>query len=305
MTETNIAANGVNTMPPRVTEWQRFRKAFFSRKIVILGMVLIGIFLIFALFCGSPDGQTPWLAPYAPYKINMSNVLASPSWEHWLGTDTSGRDILSRIMYGARTALTIGLIATGISAIIGCALGMISAFFGRWVSMIIMRIVDTFMCIPSILLAMMIASVLGHGMQNLIIALTIGSIPMYVRMMNGVALSVRQNDYVLAGKAMGASNWRMIITHIFPNSVSPIIIQTTLQLGFLILAEAGLSYLGIGIRPPTAAWGSMVVEGVVRLRDFPILTLAPGIAVMLTVFGFNLVGDGLRDALDPRLRGRL
>jgi peptide/nickel transport system permease protein len=304
MTETNVAT-GVQFTPSRFSEWQRLRKAFFSRRIVILGLVVMGIFLIFAFFCGSLDGKTPWLAPYDPYKMDLTNTLASPSWEHWLGTDTMGRDIFSRIMYGARTALTIGLVTTGISVVIGCVLGMISAFFGRWTSMVIMRITDTFMCIPMILLAMLVASILGNGMHNVIIALTIGSIPMYVRMMNGVALSISQNDYILAGKAMGVSSWRMIINHIFPNSVSPIIVQSTLQLGFLILAEAGLSFLGIGILPPTAAWGSMVVEGVERLRDFPILTLAPGVAVILTVFAFNLVGDGLRDALDPRLRDRL
>ena len=304
MVETNFIADG-RVMPPRVSEWQRFRKAFFSRKIVILGLVLMGVFLLFAIFAGSIDGKTPWVAPYNPYQVELTNPLASPSWEHWLGTDTMGRDIFSRIIYGARTALTVGLVTTGISAIIGSILGMISAFFGRWVSMIIMRLVDTFMCIPMILLAMLVAAVLGKGMQNVIIALTIGSIPLYIRMMNGVALSVIQNDYILASKAMGVSNWRIILNHIFPNAISPIIVQITLQLGFLILAEAGLSFLGIGIQQPTPAWGSMVVEGMARLRVFPILTLAPGIAVILAVFGFNLVGDGLRDALDPRLRGRL
>jgi peptide/nickel transport system permease protein len=298
MVETNTLELGVNAAPLRVSEWKRLKQSFFSRKLVIVGLLIIVIFFVFAIFAN-------WLTPYDPYKVDISNTFQGPSLKHWLGTDTLGRDLLTRIIYGARTALTVGLIATLISSIIGSTLGMLSGYFGKWVSMIIMRATDTLMCMPNVLTALLIAAVLGSGIKNVMIAFTISTIPMYIRMMNGVVLSAKENDYILAARAMGASNVRIMFRHLLPNALPPIIVQTTLQLGFLIIAEAGLSYLGIGINPPTAAWGSMIREGVDYLRSYPILTLVPGIAVILAVFGFNLVGDGLRDALDPRLRGRL
>jgi peptide/nickel transport system permease protein len=297
MVETNTLELGVNAAPLRVSEWKRLKQSFFSRKLVIVGLLIIVIFFVFAIFAN-------WLTPYDPYKVDISNTFQGPSLKHWLGTDTLGRDLLTRIIYGARTALTVGLIATLISSIIGSTLGMLSGYFGKWVSMI-MRATDTLMCMPNVLTALLIAAVLGSGIKNVMIAFTISTIPMYIRMMNGVVLSAKENDYILAARAMGASNVRIMFRHLLPNALPPIIVQTTLQLGFLIIAEAGLSYLGIGINPPTAAWGSMIREGVDYLRSYPILTLVPGIAVILAVFGFNLVGDGLRDALDPRLRGRL
>ncbi len=294
---TNIE-NTTSTLAPTVSGFYRFRKVFFSRGIVVFGMVVIFIFVIFAIFAD-------WIAPYSPYKTDLPNRLQTPSAEHWLGTDVIGRDTLSRIIFGARTSLVIGLIVVGVSGIIGMSLGMIAGYMGGWAYLIIMRIMDALMSFPMILLAMVIAALLGGGITNVIVALSVGLLPVYTRLMCGQVLTVKENDYILAERAQGASSWRIMIRHLLPNCFPPLIVLVTMMLGGVILAEAGLSFLNIGILPPTAAWGSMVNEGRSYLLTVPILSFAPGIAIMLVVFAFNMVGDGLRDALDPRLRGKL
>lgn len=247
----------------------------------------------------------PLLVPYDPYGINMAQSLQEPSWSHLLGTDLQGRDTLSRLIYGSRTALEVGFGSVLIAGLIGITLGLMSGYFGGIPSMIIMRIMDALMGFPMILLALLVAAVLGVGVLNVIIALSVATVPGYARVMNGLALSIRENDYILAGRAIGATSARTMFRHILPNSVPSMIVLITLQLGALILAEAGLSFLGVGINPPTAAWGAMVADGRRYLFTHPWLSLAPGVVIMLVVFAFNLVGDGLRDALDPRLRGLL
>jgi ABC-type dipeptide/oligopeptide/nickel transport system permease subunit len=201
--------------------------------------------------------------------------------------------------------LLVGFITVGIAAIVGSALGLVAGHFGGLISMIIMRSMDALMGFPMLLLALVIAAVLGDGIHNVIIALSVATMPGYARTMFGLTLSIRENDYVMAQRAMGASNLRIVAGHILPNALPPMIVLVTLQLGTLILAEAGLSFLGIGIKPPGAAWGRMVSDGARYLRTNPMLSVAPGLAIMLVVFAFNMVGDGLRDALDPRLRGLL
>ena len=282
--------------PPRVSEWKRFRRVFFSRGVVIFGLVVLLALLFTALFAHQ-------LAPYDPYRPGVAGSLLGPSWKHPLGTDLLGRDTLSRLIYGSRTALMVGFISVGIASIIGVTLGIIAGYFGGMINIFIMRAMDAFMCFPMILLALVIAAVLGGGIQNVIIALSVAIIPGYARVMHGLALSIRENDYILAEKAMGATNKRTMLIHVLPNALPPLIVLMTLQLGSLILAEAGLSFLGIGIEPPGAAWGSMVNDGYKYLIRDPVLSFAPGLAIMLVVFAFNMVGDGLRDALDPRLRG--
>jgi ABC-type dipeptide/oligopeptide/nickel transport system permease subunit len=235
----------------------------------------------------------------------MRGVLLQPSKAHLLGTDAIGRDTLSRLIYGTRTALIVGFTTVGIAVFAGILLGLIAGYFGGAINMIIMRIMDLLISFPMIILALFIAALLGGGIQNIIIALGIGSLPGYARVMHGLTLSIRENDYVMAERAMGSSNMRTMLSHILPNALPPMIVLITLQLGGIILAEAGLSYLGIGIKPPGAAWGAMVNDGYRYLLTNPMLSFAPGIAIMLVVFAFNLVGDGLRDALDPRLRGTL
>ena len=298
MTLTETKLSSVSEAPPRVSEWRRFRRVFFQRKLVLFGLVVLTLLLIAGIFA-------PFLAPYDPYAINMAQSLQEPSWSHLLGTDLQGRDTLSRLIYGSRTALLVGFGSVLFAGIVGITLGLVSGYFGGVASMIIMRIMDALMGFPMILLALLMAAVLGVGVLNVIIALSVATLPGYARVMNGLALSIRENDYVLAGRAIGATNTRTMFRHILPNSVPSMIVLITLQLGALILAEAGLSFLGVGINPPTAAWGAMVADGRRYLFTHPWLSLAPGVVIMLVVFAFNLVGDGLRDALDPRLRGLL
>jgi ABC-type dipeptide/oligopeptide/nickel transport system permease subunit len=246
-----------------------------------------------------------WIAPYDPYKTDPWSSLEQPSKVHLLGTDNAGRDTLSRLLYGARTALIIGFVTIFTSAIIGVLLGLIAGYYGGIIGMFIMRTMDSLMCFPMIMLAILVSAILGGGMKNVIIALTVASVPVYARVVNGMTLSLKENDYILAEQGMGSSNLRIIFGHVLPNTFHQIIVLITLGLGNIILAEAGLSFLGIGISAPEAAWGSMVNDGYQYLLSNPVLSFAPGLAIMLVVFAFNMVGDGLRDALDPRLRGFL
>lgn len=283
---------------PRVSEWRRFRRVFFERKVVVFGLAILVVLVFTAIFA-------TWLAPYDPYKPGVGKSLLQPCQEHLLGTDLLGRDTLSRLIYGARTALMVGFISVGVASIIGIPLGIIAGYFGGITNMIIMRAMDALMCFPMLLLALVLAAVLGGGIQNVIIALSVATIPGYARVTHGLTLSIRENDYILAQRAMGSSNLRTMAGHILPNALPPMIVLITLQLGTIILAEAGLSFLGVGIRPPGAAWGAMVYDGYRYLSSNTVLSFAPGLAIMLVVFAFNMVGDGLRDALDPRLRGLL
>jgi peptide/nickel transport system permease protein len=283
---------------PRVSEFQRFRRVFLSRGVVIFGLVILIIFIILAVFA-------PLVAPYNPSRQDLNNTLLTPNRTHLLGTDIFGRDTLSRIIFGARTSLLIGLAVVFISSATGMALGLVAGYFGGWTFTIIMRLIDALMTFPMIILALVIASLLGNGMKNVIIALTVSIVPVYARLMCAQVLSVKQKDYITACRSTGCGYYRLLIIHILPNCLQPIIILITMMLGSVILAEAGLSFLGIGIEPPTAAWGSMINEARPYLFTNPILSLIPGVAIMLVAFSFNMVGDGLRDALDPRLRGTL
>lgn len=280
----------------RYGEFRRVVNVFLGRKLAVFGLAIIFALILTAILA-------PWLAPYDPYKMDMTQVLQQPSFQHLLGTDSVGRDNLSRVIYGARVSLIVAIGAIGMSAIIGEVLGIFAAYFGGAVFQIIMRLNDALMAVPMILIALIIASVLGGGLKNIIIALGIGMIPVQCRMMCGQAMTIQQNDYILAARSIGVGHLRMMLRHIFPNAFPSILIVITIGLGTTILAEAGLSFLGVGILPPEAAWGSMISDGYKFLLTNPMLSFAPGIAIMLVVFGFNMVGDGLRDALDPRLRG--
>jgi ABC-type dipeptide/oligopeptide/nickel transport system permease subunit len=282
----------------KVSEFRRFHRVFLSRGVVIFGIMVILAFILTAIFA-------PWIAPNDPYALDMGNTLLQPCKAHPLGTDALGRDILSRLIFGTRIALMVGIVAVGAAAIIGMAIGLMAGYLGGWVSIIFMRLTDSLMAFPMILLALLIAGILGGGLKNVIVALTIGLTPSYARIMYGQALSIRENDYILAERSLGAGNIRIMLQHIFPNCLPPLIIQITMMIGMAILAEASLSFLGVGIKPPEAAWGTIVYEGYQYLRTHPTLSLIPGVAIMIVVFSFNMVGDGLRDALDPRLRGVL
>jgi peptide/nickel transport system permease protein len=293
-----ILLTDAGTLAPRVSEFRRFMRVLLSRIPVIFGMIVILLVIITAIFA-------PLLAPYDPYEQDWEHTLLNPSIHHLLGTDSLGRDVLSRLIYGSRNSLMIGVVALAIAAIFGMSLGLLAGYFGGWINAIIMRIIDSLMSFPMILLALVIASLLGGGMRNVMIAIGISMLPGYARLMCGQVLSVKENDYVLAEHAAGASHLRVMLRHVLPNCFPPLIVLVTMQIGAAILAEAGLSFLGIGIEPPAAAWGLMVEDGRSYLLTNPILSFAPGLAIMLVVFGFNMVGDGLRDALDPRLRGTI
>jgi peptide/nickel transport system permease protein len=299
MSDDNTLSNTtLMELPPRVNEFRRFRRVFLSRGLVVFGFVIVVLFLLTAAFA-------PWIAPYDPYEQHYDRLLEPPSWQHWLGTDTLGRDTLSRVIVASRTTLMVGVIALGIAAVVGMILGLIAGYFGGWIYAIIMRIMDAMMAFPMILFALVIAALLGGGLRNVMIALGVSLVPGYARLMCGQVLSIKENDYILAERSMGAGSMRIMLRHIFPNCMPPLIVMITMMMGMTMLAEAGLSYLGIGIEQPQAAWGGMINDGYSRLTTNPILSFAPGVAIMLVVFGFNMVGDGLRDALDPRLRGTL
>ncbi len=282
----------------RITETQRFLRVFLKRGLVIFGLVVLALFIIVSAF-------GPLFAPYNPNTQSLGEILQQPSAKHILGTDFMGRDTASRLIYGARMSLMVGVVALGIAAVIGIIAGMMAGFLGGWVNAVIMRLVDALMSFPMILLALLLAGLLGGGLKNVMIALGVALIPGYARLMCGQVLSIKENDYVMAGRSMGSSQWRIMFRHILPNSFPPLLVLVTMQIGAAILAEAGLSYLGIGISPPTASWGAMVSDGFKYLMTNPLLSFVPGLAIMLVVFAFNMVGDGLRDALDPRLRGTL
>jgi peptide/nickel transport system permease protein len=296
--ENERALNNSRRNNARKKALKRFFRAFVGRKIVLFGMIVLLLFIIVSAFA-------PLLAPYDPYKPDMVNILSAPSSDHLLGTDTLGRDILSRMIYGSRNSLIVGLVAVGFAAVIGMVLGLISGYYGGFIDMIIMRFMDAIMSIPTVLLAVTIASVLGGGITNVIIAIGVALIPSYARLMRSQVLVIKQNDYIIASVADGALDFRIMFNHISPNSFPPLIVLITMQVGHAILSEASLSFLGVGITPPNAAWGSMVSTGYNHLLEAPVLSIAPGLAIMLVVFAYNMVGDGLRDALDPRLRGSL
>jgi ABC-type dipeptide/oligopeptide/nickel transport system permease subunit len=266
--------------------------------VVLFGAVVILMLIIVAIFSAV-------VAPYDPYQQELREALRHPSWKHLLGTDPLGRDELSRIVYGTRTSLLVGIISVGVAAFFGMMLGLIAGYLGGITNTFIMRFIDALMAVPPVMLALAIGVALGGGLSNVMISLGISLIPTYARLMCGQVLTVKQADYVTAAEVVGGSNLRIMLVHIFPNCLSPLIVLITLNLGFAILSEAALSFLGLGIRPPGAAWGSMVNDGYRYLLTNPILSFAPGLCVMLVVLAFNIVGDGLRDALDPRLRGTL
>jgi ABC-type dipeptide/oligopeptide/nickel transport system permease subunit len=298
MTPQTISFDENLEMPPRINVWRRFLRVFISRKVVIFGAIIIAILILVAALA-------ELIAPYDPIAQDLRAALQQPSPAHWLGTDPLGRDILSRIIFGTRTSLAVGLVSVAIGALIGMTFGLLAGYFGGIVDTLIMRWVDALLAIPSLMLALALGVALGGGLTNVMISLGISLIPTYARLMRGQVLTVKQADYIIAGEVIGASDLRVMLAHVLPNCLSPLIVLITMNLGLAILSEAALSYLGLGIKPPGAAWGAMVNDGYRYLLTNPLLSFAPGVCVLLVVLAFNLVGDGLRDALDPRLRGTL
>lgn len=270
-------------------------KRFFRSPLVVIGTIIILTLVVTAIFADV-------LAPYDYAQQDLMLSLEYPSREHWLGTDEFGRDVLSRIIHGARISLLVGFVAVSFAVVIGSALGAIAGFYGGKLDQWIMRIMDVVLSIPSILLAICIATSLGTGIINLMIAVGIASIPRYARIVRSSVISIRNMEYVEAAKAVGSSDFRIIFRHIIPNSLAPIIVEATLGVAMAIISAAGLSFIGLGVQPPTPEWGSMLSEGRQYIRGYPHLTLFPGLAIMLTIMALNFLGDGLRDLLDPKLK---
>jgi peptide/nickel transport system permease protein len=258
-----------------------------------LGIVLIAIFL--AIFAGV-------IAPYSPTKAVLGDVLLSPSRTHLMGTDDLGRDVLSRIIYGTRASLSAGVVSTSIGLAVGAVLGLLSGFFRGAVDTIIMRVMDALLAFPGLILALAITAALGPSLINAMIAIGVVSVPRFARLARGQVLTLHDADYVVAARSAGAGNMRLLIRHIGPNMLTPIIIQASLSVAFAILTEASLSFLGLGVQPPTPSWGFMLNQGRDYIGQAPWLAIFPGITIFLVVMAFNLLGDAVRDALDPRLR---
>jgi len=269
-------------------------KRFTKHRSLIFGLSV----LIVIAFMGI---GAEFIAPYDPNLNDLSKSLQSPDKNHWLGTDILGRDILSRLIYGSRTALFIAVASAGTAALSGMFLGLIAGYVGGWLSAIIMRVIDALMCFPMLVLALLISVVLGGGIFSVVIALGISSVAIYARLMNGLVLSIREKDYITAARSMGASNFRILTKHIFPNTLPFMIIRIGGHLGSIILAESGLSFLGVGVKPPDASWGTMIADGYAHIATNPIIAITPGTTLMLAAFSCNTVGDVIRDIYDPRL----
>lgn len=277
---------------PSATAWQRLRRNPWA-------LVGLGIVVAFVL----AGGLAPWIAPHDPLRPDFGRALQGPSTDSPLGRDELGRDILSRILYGARISLWIGAIAVGIGVVLGVPLGAVPGYYPR-LDLLAQRLIDIMLAFPGLLLAIVLISILGVGLINVMVAIGVASIPTYARLVRGSVLSIKELDYVAAARAMGLGDLRIIARHVLPNCLAPIIVQSTLQIATAILFAAGLGFLGLGARPPLPEWGVMLSTGRDYLRIAPHVATFPGLAIMLAVLGFNLLGDGLRDALDPRLKGR-
>lgn len=261
----------------------------------MIGLILLAVLVVSAIFA-------PALAPFDPYESNLPNSLKPPSANHFLGTDELGRDIMSRILYGARISLLVGVEAVVLALLCGVVLGAVAGFYGGKVDTAIMSVMDIMLSFPSILLAIAFMTVLGRGVEKAVIAIGIVSIPQYARIVRGSVLSVKENVYVMAARALGNGDGRLIFVHILPNVMAPIIVRATIGISVAILEAAALGFLGLGVAPPTAEWGTMLGSGRQTIFNAPHIVMFPGLAITVTVMAFNLLGDGLRDVLDPRLK---
>jgi len=277
------------------SEWRRSLRGICKSRLALFGLLITGLLIFVAILA-------PLIAPYSPTKMSLRERLSPPSASHLFGTDDAGRDILSRVIYGSRITLRICIIVVGLTLGIGTLLGILSGYIGGWVDELIMRLNDVFLAFPALILAMAIAAALGPSLENAIIAMVVIWWPRYARVSRGQVLAIREIDYVTAARALGASSSRIMIRHILPNCISPIVVQATLDLGEVVLTAATLSFIGFGAQPPVPEWGAMISVGRNFIRDYWWYPTFPGLAILVTVMGFNLLGDAVRDILDPRLR---
>lgn len=279
----------------RKTLWGDAWHRLCQNKAALIGMIWLGILILAAVFA-------PLLSPYNPYEQDLYHANLSPSWEHLMGTDNLGRDIFSRILYGGRISLVLGVVCVAISWVFAGPLGAISGFYGGRVDNFLMRAVDVFQAIPGFLLSVAIAAALGSGMFNCMIAVGIGSIAPCARLLRGAILPIREMEYVEAARSIRASDARIIFKHILPNVLAPVIITMTMSVAGAMLMAASLSFIGLGVQPPSPEWGAMLSAARGSMRKYPFMAIAPGVVIFTTTLALNLIGDGLRDALDPRIR---
>ncbi|MCO5214838.1 MAG: ABC transporter permease [Thermomicrobiales bacterium] len=294
---TSIAAAGGSApgTPKKalISQRQRAFRSFMRNKAAVVGAVMIVFLVIMAVFA-------PWIAPYDPLVQSTINKFQGPSSAHWLGTDDYGRDVLSRIIWGTRVALQVGIFSVIIGAVIGITLGVTAGYFGGVIDNVLMRIVDIMLSFPDLITGLLVMAVLGAGKTKLIIAIGLTVAPRFARIAYGPVLGLKETEYIEAARAIGQSTPKIINRHILPNIAGEMIVLGSLWTASAIRLEASLSFIGLGVPPPTPTWGQMIRDGAVRLSDLPLLSLAPGAALLIAVFAFNLVGDGLRDVLDPR-----
>ena len=303
--------NAQARMPASVTGSRRLRRRrplvqragktlmrLVRHRLAVVGLVLVLAEVAMAVLA-------PVLSDHPPGSIDYRSMLQAPSAQHLLGTDDLGRDIFSRLMYGARLSLIVGTVAILIAVLVGVPLGLVAGYTGGLVDEALMRVLDSVMALPPLVLALTIAAVLGPGLFNAMIAIAIVSIPTFTRLVRGQVLSIRHNDYIAAARSVGAPAWRIVLRHVMPNAISPVIVQASLAIGFAIIIESSLSFIGLGAQPPTPTWGSMVQVGFQYIEIAPWFVLAPAAMIFFAVLGFNMLGDGLRDLLDPNMRSRL
>lgn len=297
--EQNLPPHDDNVMDEEETEavspWRDGWKQLRKNRLAIIGFAIILFFILVAIFA-------PLFTPYSYDQQNLADRLHPPSKEYLLGADHLGRDIFTRIAYGARVSLQVGFFAVTGALVFGSLLGILAGYFGRWIDMLISRIFDIMLAFPSILLAIAIVAILGPSLENALLAIAVVNIPIFGRLVRSRVISLREEEFIMAAKAQGMKSGRVILHHILPNSVAPIIVQATLSFGTAILEAAALGFLGLGAQPPTPEWGQMLADSREFIQLAPWTMLAPGLSIMLVVLGFNLIGDGLRDALDPRMK---
>ncbi|CAM4463103.1 nickel transporter permease [Paenibacillus typhae] len=291
----------LNAAPPNAPAekvsgpWRDAWKAFRKNKTAMMGLCIIVFFILIALLA-------PLIAPYDYKEQELVNRLQAPSADHWFGTDDLGRDLFTRVLYGARISLWVGFFSVIGSIIVGTILGVLAGFYGKWIDMIISRLFDILLAFPGILLAIAIVAILGPSLQNALYAIAIVNIPTYGRLVRAKVLSLKEEEYITAARAIGMKNSRILLKHILPNSLTPIIVQGTLGIATAIIEAAALGFLGLGAQPPDPEWGKMLSDSRQFIQKAPWTVIFPGGAIMLTVLGFNLMGDGLRDVLDPRMK---
>jgi peptide/nickel transport system permease protein len=288
--------SSINAAPVREAgPWRRAWLRLRRRRGALVGLAVVVLFIVLALFA-------PWIAPQDPIAASWAAIRKAPSAQYWLGTDEIGRDVLSRVIWGTRASLLAGVVSVSISLLIGVPLGMAAGFLGGAVDAVISRITDAFLACPFLILAIALAAFLGPSLTNAMIAIGVSAAPIFVRLARGQVLSVKVEDYVEAARAVGNSPLRIALRHILPNITAPLIVQATLAIAAAVIAEASLSFLGLGQQPPAPSWGSMLNTAKNYIDNSPWMAISPGVAIFLLVLSFNLLGDGLRDALDPRQR---